>query len=342
VVTRPTLDYTRKHCDLSFTDVGLIMRLISPHKHAYGEVTEALTRLQTLAQGAGTQVNAAQQDYARTDQTAAQRVDAGYPGAKDPAAVRSILAQGRPDLRGQHAAFADVAEPTSHLKNPEYAIGVEMWSINPMADLISPSAWLRQISIWLFGYDPFEGWASQFSGDWKAYVHCGNAMGLAGAAAFDIGRNLTSGASDVSAVWRGNAAEAEPEFQLALGSAAMELQVACRQYNELYLQAAEAVKKLFDVVSGLISDLLDVLIIINVSAAVGTATIETVVGPIAGYGVAAYYTWQAYDLYKEISTFYGNAEDLLKVIGGSITGIKAKLAVKDLPTVQPYRHPAGY
>ena len=78
-----TLEYTRKHCDLSFTDVGLIMRLISPHKHAYGEVTGALTQLKELAQGAGTQVNLAQHDYARTDQAAAARLDAGYPGAKD-------------------------------------------------------------------------------------------------------------------------------------------------------------------------------------------------------------------------------------------------------------------
>jgi hypothetical protein len=162
------------------------------------------------------------------------------------------------------------------------------------------------------------------------------------AAANDTGRNLVTGAADVSTGWRGKAAEAEQEFHLALGSAAISLQDACRQYNQLYMQAAEAVKKLFDVVSGLISDLLDVLIIINAAAAVGTATIETVVGPIAGYGVAAYYTWQAYDLYKEISTFYGNAEDLLKLIGGSITGIKATLAVKDLPAVQPYHHPAGY
>ena len=31
-----TLDYVKQHCDLSFGDVGLIMRLISPHRHAYG------------------------------------------------------------------------------------------------------------------------------------------------------------------------------------------------------------------------------------------------------------------------------------------------------------------
>jgi uncharacterized protein YukE len=165
-----------------------------------------------------------------------------------------------------------------------------MWSINPLADLISPAAWLRQISIWVFNFDPFEGWTEQFSGDWKAYVHCGVALGHVGFAVNETGRDLVRGAKDVPAVWRGNAAEAEQDFQLALGGAAMELQTACTQYAQLYMQAAEAVKSLFDVVSGLISDLLDVLIIINAAAAIGTASIETVVGPIAGYGVAAYYT----------------------------------------------------
>jgi hypothetical protein len=120
----------------------------------------------------------------------------------------------------------------------------------------------------------------------------------------------------------------------------MALESACGQYNQLYNQAAEATKSLFEVVSGLISDLIDLLIVINVASAAGTALIETGVGAVAGYGVAAYYTWQAYDLYKEISTFYGNTEDLIKAIGGSISSVKAALEVRDLPSVPPYHHPA--
>ncbi len=29
---------------------------------------------------------------------------------------------------------------------------------------------MRQVSVWLFGEDPFEGWGQAFSGDWDAYV----------------------------------------------------------------------------------------------------------------------------------------------------------------------------
>ncbi|MBL7253375.1 hypothetical protein [Paractinoplanes lichenicola] len=336
------LGYTRQHCDLPAVTEGFLMMVIGPHKEAYESLTEALAKLTELARGAGSQVNLAQLDYAKTDQDAAAKVDATYPGAKNPAYVGGMLAPGRPDLTGPHASFADVTEPTARLTSPEYAVAIEMWSINPLADLVSPAAWLRQISIWLFSFDPLEGWAKSVSGDWKGYTHCAMAMGHIGAASKDVGANLLRGAEDVRTVWRGRAAEAEQEFQLALGLAAAGLDDACRQYKQLYLQAAEAVKSLVDVTAGLISDLLDLLIIINAASVAGTALIETGIGALAGYTVAAYYAWQAYDLYKHISDFYGNTEDLLKVIAGSIGAIKAQLAVKDLPPVQPYHHPAGY
>lgn len=90
------------------------------------------------------------------------------------------------------------------------------------------------------------------------------------------------------------------------------------------------------------SDLIDTLIIINIASAAGTATVETGIGPLAGYGIAAYYGWQAYDLYQEISEFFGTAEHVLRAIGGTIRSFDAELSVRDLPAVQPYRHPAGF
>jgi hypothetical protein len=84
------------------------------------------------------------------------------------------------------------------------------------------------------------------------------------------------------------------------------------------------------------------LIIINVAGAVGTATIETVIGLVIGYGVAAYYTYQAYQLYEEISKFFGTADNVIKALAGTVESVEVKLAVANLPQTQPYRHPAGY
>lgn len=327
---RDTLDYTRRQCDLDWTAEGLLMILLGPHEHAYANVTGALARLHELAQDTGTAVNATQNDYVRTDRAVAARLDAVHPGADDPASVRGTLASGRPDLRSPPAGFADVAEPTRFLTAPEYATAVEMWSINPLEDLLSPAAWLRQISVWVFGHDPFERWAKQFSGDWAAYVHCGAALGRVGASVQDIGRNLIAGAGEVGTVWRGNAADREQEYQVELGSAAAGLQAACAEYGRLYLQAAEATKSLFDVAGDLIGNLLDLLIIINAAAAVGTALVETGLGAIAGYGIAAYYAVQAYELYQKIARFFGMADDMIKAIGATIDSVRAELAVRDL------------
>ncbi|MET7971019.1 hypothetical protein [Micromonospora sp. NPDC005305] len=336
-----TLAYVKRHCDLTFGAEGLLVIFASPHKLVYDRMTQGLQRLATVTQGAATQINLAQRTYATSDADSASRLDQTYPGAKDPTAVWSSLSTGRPDLwpTAPRSPFADVAEPTSKLVAPNYATAVEMWKINPLADLISPAAWLRQVSVWLFGYDPFEDWTKQLSGDWDAYIHCAAAWRIIGDALLDVGRNLVTAAGDVPEVWRGRAAESEQEFQLKLGNAAMALHPTCDQYAELYTKAAEAAKQLFDVVSGLITKLIDVLIVINLASAVGTATIETGVGPVVGYGVAAYYAWQAYDLYNEISAFYGNAEATFKAIAGTIGMIQAGAAVAALPDLTPYQHP---
>ena len=339
-----TVDYTKRHCDLSIMTEGYLMVMLGPHAVAYANMVKAIRRIEDLAQQTATQINAAQQDYGRADSDAAARLDAGYPGATDAAALRGLLSSRRPDLwpTAPRAAFADIADPSDALRNPEYATEVVMWSINPLADLISPSAWLRQVSIWLFSYDPFEGWAKQFSGDWDAYVHCAVAWSQIGGACDHIGRNLVAGTADVYTVWRGNAAEGEQEYQLALGNAAIGLRGACGQYYDLYTKAAEATMNLFDVVSGLMSQLIDVLIIVNAAGAVGTASIETGIGPVLGYSVAAFYAFQAYELYEEISKFFGTADAVINALAGAVESVEVRLAVDDLPDMKPYRHPAGY
>jgi hypothetical protein len=62
---------------------------------------------------------------------------------------------------------------------------------------------------------------------------------------------------------------------------------------------------------------------------------------VIGYSVAAYYISKAYELYEEISTVFGNADNAIKALAGTVDSIDAKLSVNDLPQTPPYRHPAG-
>ncbi|MEU3454062.1 hypothetical protein ABZ671_10710 [Micromonospora sp. NPDC006766] len=237
------LEYTKRHCDLIFGQEGLLLHVAGPHHTAYQQMTQGLEKLKTLTRDAATQINLAQREYATSDGTAAARLDQSYPGAPDPTSLRSSFPTGRPDLwaSAPRAAFTDVAEPAGRLVAPNYATGIEMFQINPLSDLLSPAAWLRQISVWLFREDPFDGW---------------------------------TGAGDVPEVWRGNAAEAEQQYQHDLGAATCAFHPVCRQYADLYTQAAEAAKHLFSVVTVLISKLIDLLIIVNLASAAGTAAIE--------------------------------------------------------------------
>ncbi|MEO3748960.1 hypothetical protein [Plantactinospora sp. B5E13] len=339
---RDALDYTRRNCDLNLVEVGLLMNMVGPHRQAYQQVTNGLQEFVNLTQGAATQVNLAQRMYATSDAAATARLDQTYPGAKDPGGLGGALAERRPDLwpSAPRSLFSDVAEPGQQLGAPNYASGIEEFQINLLSDLVSPSAWARQVSTWLFGVDPFEGWGKLVAGDWESYTYCGAAWRAVGDAMLDVSRNLTTGAADVSEVWRGNAAEAEQEFQLVLGGAAMTAHGVLDRYADLYAQVSEAAKNLFAALTNLLGKLLDALIMVCVAGAVGTATIKTGIGAVAGYGAAAYYAWQAYDLYKEISTVYGNAEVTFKSLGALISAVDARLGLGSLPQVKPYHHPA--
>jgi hypothetical protein len=316
------LDYAKRQCAMDWQAEGLLLKLIGPHEHAYSTVTGALAKLQDLSSGAANQVALAVDDYTSADLAAERRLGPAYGNA------------GGPEVP---ADFADVAVPGSHLTDPGTVGSTDMWSINPLTDLISPASWVRQVSVSLFGYDPFDGWARALGGDWASYVHAGAAISRVGDGAYDIGQNLLAGARDAETVWVGSAADAEREFQTRLGTSAQGLREACASFSQLYGQAADAAADLRDVAGDLISDLLDLLIMVNLAAAVGTALVETGFGAIAGYGIAAYYAGEAYKVYQEIARYYGAAEDLFEGLSATIGSIHAEVDVPDLDALQPYQ-----
>ncbi|MGI5177141.1 type VII secretion target [Dactylosporangium sp. CA-152071] len=334
---RDTLDYTRRHCSLSWDRRGLLMLVADPHGKAYDRVTTALGRLRDLSDGAADQVARAAGGYAAADHTAAAALDATYAGATDPQGLRGTLHQSRPDLLPSRTPFAHAAPV---LAAPVYEPQTDAFTLNPLTDLLSPAAWIRQVAVWLFGVDPFEPWLTAYSGDWRAYEHCMHAWPHIGAAAGTIGGNLVTGAADVTAVWRGNAAEAEQEFQLLLGAAATALGPACAEYARLYPLAVDACRQLYEATGGLVEQLIDALIIVSVAGVVGTATIETGIGALTGYATVGFYTWQAIRLYQEISRLYGAAETTFRLIAAQIEAVRAGAEVTRLPSLPPYHHPA--
>jgi uncharacterized protein YukE len=335
------LSYVRQYAGMGFADQGLILALVlGPHERAYEKMTTALSRLRDLSAGAATQVNLAQVEYSRTDLAAAAALDRSYPGAVDSSGLANSVTHEQGRLPQGHASFADVGDPTSaltSLKEPK----VELWSINPLADLVSPFAWLRQTAIWVFNHDPFEYWTEKFAGDWSSYVEAGVAMRKAGAAAGIIGGNLAAGAVAVPSVWRGNAAENFQEYELELAAGARAIQEAGTQLGELYEQAAEAVKNIYDVIAGLIMKLLDILLVISIGLAGGAAMFYTFAGAFVGFSVALSYAVYAWQVYNQIAGIFGNGEAIIKSIAATIDTIDASAQVVNIAKLEPYRHPGN-
>ncbi|GLW33798.1 hypothetical protein Areg01_67360 [Actinoplanes regularis] len=333
------LGYIDKNCKMSWTEQGLLFVALQTQSAMYGQLVKSFTQVQDLCSNAGTEVNKSQVLYSNTDHEAAAQLDQVCTGIADLDGLRAALAHTRADLDGFHTAFADVDEPTKYLTAPEYAVEVEMWSINPLADLISPSAWIRQLCVALIDVDPFEQWSKDLSGNWQAYVYSGNAMLHAGSAAHAIALNLTAGAKDVAQSWRGNAADVFQEFELNLGTRINDLEEICRLYYRIHMDTAEVVKKLTDVLAGHMTDFYDVLLMASGCMAAGTALIETVFGAVAGYAAASYYAWMAWDIYRIISDLFGKAEDDIKLISSTVKTADIFRSVKTLDDVKPFRNP---
>jgi uncharacterized protein YukE len=333
------LSYVRQHAGMGLNAQGLLLAFfLDPHKNAYDKMKTALTHLRDLSGSTATQVNLAQVEYSQTDLAAAAALDGSYPGATDSQGLANSVAHEQVHLPTGHDPFTDVGDPAialASLMEPK----VELWSINPLADLISPFAWLRQTAIWVFNHDPFEYWAEKFSGDWAGYVRAGLAMSKAGQAAGLIGDNLAAGAVAVPAVWRGNAAENFQEYELKLAGGARSLQEAGEKLGDLYEEAAAAVKNIYDVAAGIMMKLLDTLLIVSIGLAGGAAMFYTFAGAVVGFSVALSYSVYAWQLYNQIASIFGNGEAILKTIAATIDTADASSQVINIDRLEPYRHP---
>ncbi|GAA1656944.1 hypothetical protein [Actinoplanes couchii] len=335
------LTYVRRHAGMGISAQGWLLALfLRPHEKAYEKMTDAISRIRDLTDSVATQVNIAQVKYSRTDLEAAADLDRGYPGATNSRALASSLTQEKLRLPDGHDSFADTGNPASRLVAP---VGpeTELWSINPLADLVSPFAWLRQTAIWVFGHDPFEYWAEKFSGNWSSYQEAGAAMRRAGNAAGIIGDNLAAGAVSVPLVWRGHAAENFQEYELTLAAGARSVQEAGSKLGDLYHQASDAVKNIYDVVAGIIMKLLDILLVISIGLGAGAATFYTFAGAVVGFSVALSYSVYASQSYNQVAKIYGDGEAVLKAISASIDAVAASSQTVEISDLESYRHPGN-
>ena len=244
-------------------------------------------------------------------------------------------------------AFDDVADPLGHLKDPDEhteSILGEPFS-NPAAVLewLSPSHIISEFVTMVTGYDVFEEAAKLFSGDWEQVWRAAGAFRNLGDALQEIGINVSHGNVELDSSWNGNAADAAYLYFADLSSAISSQQIALSQLAASYERAAEGTYRISETVSTIMKDIMDAAMIGAVAASAGTATIESGVGFVTGWGIAAYEAYKIAELADKARKLIAIATTVVGTATGEIQTLMADtgvLAQYPLPGAG-YKHPAS-
>ncbi|HEX8343533.1 MAG TPA: hypothetical protein VF657_02145, partial [Actinoplanes sp.] len=118
-------------------------------------------------------------------------------------------------------------------------------------------------------------------------------------------------------------------------------QIALNELADQYETAAEGTYRIAETVSGIMKDIFDGAMIGVVAAAAGTATIETGIGFVTGWGIAAYEAYKIAELADNARKLIATASAL---IGGAVAAIQSTAANTGALTQHPlpdraYAHP---
>ncbi|SNY58235.1 hypothetical protein [Paractinoplanes atraurantiacus] len=242
-------------------------------------------------------------------------------------------------------AFNDVADPTRQLTDPaertESILGQPFSNPASALDWLSPSHILNEFIKQACGYDIVGEAANVVAGDWEVVWQCAGAYRNLANAMQDIGVNVSYGNVALDATWHGNAADAAFMYFAELSSKVSGQQIPLNELAAQYETAAEGTYRIAETVSGIMKDMLDSAMIGVAAASAGTATIETGIGFVTGWGVAAYEAYKIAEMADNARKLIATASAL---IGGAVATIQSLAADTGTLSQHPlpdraYTHP---
>ncbi|MGX6606541.1 hypothetical protein ACWKSP_31125 [Micromonosporaceae bacterium Da 78-11] len=190
--------------------------------------------------------------------------------------------------------------------------------VNPLDvfNYISPSAWINDIIEKASGVDIFGYATDAFTGEWAALYKFGGAMANLAQCMQEIGVEIQAGALDLDRTWDGNAGDAAYNYFTELASATSGQQSAMYEAARGYHEAARGAWQLSEQLGNVLQAIVDEAIIMGIAAAAGTATIETGVGAVLGYSMAAYQAVQIVKLVNRASKIINTAGTVIAAAFG--------------------------
>lgn len=217
--------------------------------------------------------------------------------------------------------------------------------VNPLDlfNYLSPSAWINEAIANLTGVDVF-GWMTDWiGGSWDAVWKFGDALGHLGDCFQQIGINIQQAIIDADRSWDGNASDSAYQYFSSFAAAVSGQQLALHDAAESYHNAARGAWELSSQLGNILQALADKVIIAGIAAALGTATSETGVGAVVGYGVSGLMVLQMLELVNRASVIINTAGTVILGLFGAARDLANQggdLSAVPLPTT-PYSAPAG-
>jgi hypothetical protein len=238
-----------------------------------------------------------------------------------------------------------VEEPTRHLvpvQAPEPSISAGYADPFEFFAILSPTDWIATFLKEITGWDPL-GWiSSSFMGEWEAFAKCGIAYSNLARACQDLGVNIQEGELRLDPSWEGNANDAAHAYFCNLASKVSATQFALDAAAKEYSDAARGAWLFANQLKNLLEAIIDAAVIAAACTAVGTALIETGVGAVVGYGLAALEIARIIELLARAGKIIQTAGMVIEGFTGGVMNLAnqgGSLAAYPLPGAA-YDHPA--
>lgn len=222
-------------------------------------------------------------------------------------------------------SFQDSEEPKRFLAEPAERANLllDQPFANPgfVLDWLSPSHHVGQFVKLVTGYDIFGEAAKVFAGDWESVWAAAGAFANLADAYQAIGMNVAAGNIDLDRSWDGRAGDAAYVYFKNMASSISSQQHGLHELARLYWKAAEGTWRQAELVSGILKDIGDAAIIALIAASAGTATAETGVGAVVGWGVAAAEAANILRLVNRAKAIMSTASNSMNLLLGEIQAV---------------------
>lgn len=287
---------------------GVSTAVLNQAKKVEDALTTWLSDTEKATSGSADCVDDCVRSYQENERVSAELFDGHYTPA-DVASARSgasSTASGKLTTPAAQKTFATVFNALGMVGNsisPSYWLGT---AADAVLDLILGQG----------EHDPFAAIGNTIAGDWEPFSVASDALSKMSDYFKELGTETKNYWNNVDPDWDGGASDAASDALGKMGTSFDDASERLTKFSSSYNAVAVGVYDTADTLAGLLRTLADWGIAAVASAAAGTATFETVVGPIVGYVAAGAAVLKVLSTVREIFDVLGKVWDFVTLFTG--------------------------